>query len=55
MLRYEKGLAYTEYDPEEEILRDPLLLRTPLVRDGQKVVVGAEPKAWESLVKGSIL
>ena len=47
----EKGLAYIEYDPEEEILKDPLLLRTPLVRDGRKVVAGADPKAWERLIK----
>ena len=47
----EKGLAYTEYDPEEEILKDPLLLRAPVVRDGRKAVVGADPKAWESLIK----
>ncbi|HYW81771.1 MAG TPA: ArsC/Spx/MgsR family protein [Spirochaetia bacterium] len=47
----ERGLAYTEYDPEEEILKDPLLLRTPVVRDGRKAVVGADPKAWESLIK----
>ena len=46
-----KGLAYTEFDPEEEILKNPLLLRTPLVRDGRKAVVGADLKAWESLIK----
>jgi arsenate reductase-like glutaredoxin family protein len=47
----EKGLAHIEYDPEEEILKDPLLLRTPVVRNGRKAVVGADPKAWESLMK----
>jgi len=47
----EKGLAYTEYDPEEEILKDPLLLRAPLVRNGRKAAVGADPRAWESLMK----
>jgi arsenate reductase-like glutaredoxin family protein len=31
-----RGLAHIDRDPEEEILRDPLLLRTPVVRDGAR-------------------
>jgi arsenate reductase (glutaredoxin) len=45
----QKGLAYMDYDPEEEILKDPLLLRTPVVRDGTKAVIGADPEAWAKL------
>jgi len=45
-----RGLAYIEHDPEEEILKDPLLLKTPVVRDGARVVIGADPKAWEALI-----
>jgi arsenate reductase len=41
-----RGLAYMDYDPEEEILADPLLLRTPLVRDGRKAAIGQDQAAW---------
>ncbi len=47
--RFEKlGLAHIDYDPEEEILKHPLLLRTPVVRDGSKAAIGAVPAAWAS-------
>ena len=48
-----KGLAYIEYDPEEEVLKDPLLLRTPVVRDGARSATGLDPKAWEELAAGA--
>jgi arsenate reductase len=46
-----KGLAYIEHDIEEEILKDPLLLRAPVVRNGVKAVIGNDPKAWEAFLK----
>ena len=46
-----KGLAYIEFDPEEEILKDPLLLKTPVVRKAGRAVIGVDPKAWEALIK----
>jgi arsenate reductase (glutaredoxin) len=48
-----KGLAYIEYDPEEEVLKDPLLLRTPIVRDAAQSAIGFDPKAWEALANGA--
>lgn len=42
----DRGLAYMDFDVEEEILADPLLLRTPVVRNGQKAVAGYDPAAW---------
>jgi arsenate reductase (glutaredoxin) len=46
---YEKrGLAYIEFDPEEEILKNPLLLKTPVVREGARAVIGNDPKGWEA-------
>jgi arsenate reductase (glutaredoxin) len=42
----DKGLAYMDYDPKDEILACPLLLRTPVVRDGQAVSIGDDPAAW---------
>jgi arsenate reductase-like glutaredoxin family protein len=46
-----KGLAYIEHDVEEEILKDPLLLRMPVVRDGAKAVIGADSGKLESFLK----
>jgi len=43
-----RGLAHLDYDPEEEILRDPLLLRTPVVRDGARAVIGGDTEGWKS-------
>ena len=51
VLFQKKGLAYIEYDPEEEVLKDPLLLRTPIVRNMARAAVGFDPKAWEALLK----
>jgi arsenate reductase-like glutaredoxin family protein len=45
-----RGLAHIDHDPEEEILRDPLLLRTPVVRDGARAVIGPVPDAWKGFL-----
>ena len=47
----DRGLAYQDYDAEAEMLADPLLLRTPIVRDGRKAVVGNDPEGWAALLK----
>ena len=44
-----KGLAFMDYDPEEEVLKAPLLLRTPVVRTSTTAVIGYDPKGWEAL------
>ena len=45
----DRGLAYMDFDVEEEILADPLLLRTPVVRVGSRAVAGHDPAGWSSL------
>jgi arsenate reductase-like glutaredoxin family protein len=45
----DRGLAYMDFDVEEEILADPLLLRTPVVREGTKAVAGHDPEGWARL------
>jgi len=45
----EKGLAYMVYDEIEELLENPLLLATPVVREGSRCVIGKDEKAWKSL------
>lgn len=42
-----RNLAYILHDVETELLEDPLLLRTPIVRCGNKVTVGYEPEIWK--------
>lgn len=41
-----RGMAYMDYDETEEVLADPLLLRTPVVREGRRVIIGDDEKAW---------
>jgi arsenate reductase (glutaredoxin) len=43
-----RGLAHMDYDPREELLRSPLLLKTPVIRQGKgRAVVGVDEKAWK--------
>lgn len=44
-----RGLEHMEYDPLEELLADPLLLRTPIVRLGREAVVGDAQDSWQRL------
>jgi arsenate reductase (glutaredoxin) len=46
----EKGLGHMVFDPEEEILKSPLLLRTPILREGKKAVLGFDPAAWKAFL-----
>ena len=42
-----RGFAYMEYDPVEEILEDNNLMRTPVVRNGKEVTVGYAIEVWK--------
>jgi arsenate reductase (glutaredoxin) len=47
----ERGLQYLGADEArlaELLLEDPLLLRTPIVRDGTKAAVGAAEATWKA-------
>jgi arsenate reductase (glutaredoxin) len=44
----EKNLKYLIHDIEEEILKDPLLLRTPIVRNGREATAGYQPESWKA-------
>lgn len=46
----ERGLAHMEFDPVEEALADPLLLRTPIVRDDRRACVGDDPEGWKAFL-----
>ena len=42
-----RGLQYMVFDVEEEILEDPLLLKTPIVRNGKDATIGYRPDVWK--------
>lgn len=41
-----RNLKYMVYDRDEVLLAHPLLLRTPIVRNGTKATVGYCPEIW---------
>jgi arsenate reductase (glutaredoxin) len=47
----DRGLAYMDCDLKEELLADPLLLKTPIVRDGARASTGYAPEAWTDWLK----
>ena len=46
-----KGMAYMEFDIREELLENPSLMKTPVVRNGKEVTVGLATAEWESWLK----
>ena len=52
----ERGLRHLGPDEArltELLLEDPLLLRTPIVRDGAKAAVGAAEPAWKAFAEAA--
>ena len=46
---YEKrNLKYLVHNPEDMLLQYPLLLKTPIVRNGAKATVGYCPNIWQT-------
>lgn len=43
----DRGMQYMVFDIEEELLNDPLLLKTPIVRNEKLVTVGYQPDIWK--------
>jgi arsenate reductase len=41
------NLRYMKFDILEKLLECPLLLRTPVVRDGPRATVGYQPEVWK--------
>ncbi len=44
----EKNLKYLVHNVEAELLKDPMLLRTPIVRNGREATVGYQPDSWKN-------
>lgn len=43
-----RNLKYIVHDPAEMLLSCPLLLKTPIVRNGPQATVGYRPEVWGS-------
>jgi len=46
-----RNLEFMVFDTEEELLSDPLLFKTPIVRNGKLVTIGYEPGIWQEWLK----
>lgn len=45
-----RNLQYILHDIQDELLEDPLLFKTPIVRSNKKVVIGYQPDVWEEFI-----
>ena len=49
---YKKGgYEYKIFDIETELLENPLLIKSPIVRNGSKATVGLETDTWKDWLK----
>ncbi|MCB9249555.1 MAG: ArsC family transcriptional regulator [Ignavibacteriales bacterium] len=42
-----RGMQFMVFNLEEELLEDPLLIKTPIVRNGKDATVGYTPDVWK--------
>jgi arsenate reductase-like glutaredoxin family protein len=45
-----RNMEHMVFDPVEELLDDPLLLKTPVVRFKGKATAGHEPNQWKKML-----
>lgn len=43
-----RNLKFMVFDLEEELLVDPLLFKTPIVRNGKDSTLGYQPEIWKT-------
>lgn len=46
----DKNLKYMVYDKLDTLVENPLLLKTPIVRDGKKATIGFQPDVWKTWI-----
>ncbi|MGL4687089.1 MAG: arsenate reductase family protein [Fusobacteriaceae bacterium] len=46
-----RNLKYMVYDTEELLLENPILLKTPIVRNNNEITLGYCPEIWETFIK----
>jgi len=47
----DRGMQFLVFDIEEELLSNPLLLKTPIVRNERLVTVGYQSNVWKEWLK----
>jgi arsenate reductase-like glutaredoxin family protein len=45
-----RNMEFMVYNTEEELLEDPLLFKTPIVRNGREVTLGYQPEVWKEWI-----
>jgi len=45
-----RNLEFMVYNKENELLNDPLLFKTPIVRSGKLATVGYQPDVWKEWI-----
>lgn len=45
-----RNLEFMVYNKENELLNDPLLFKTPIVRNGKFATVGYQPDVWKEWI-----
>jgi arsenate reductase-like glutaredoxin family protein len=45
-----RGFEFMVFDIETELLEDPLLFKTPIVRNGRLATVGFKPRVWNEWI-----
>lgn len=46
-----RNLAFMVFNLEDELLNDPLLFKTPIVRNGKISTLGYQPEVWKEWIK----
>jgi len=46
-----RNLGFMVFNTEEELLSDPLLFKTPIVRNGKHATIGYTPEVWLEWIK----
>ena len=47
-----RNLKFMVFDIETELLEDPLLFKTPIVRNGGEITLGFQPDIWSTWIQG---
>ena len=42
-----RSMQYMEFDPLEELVEHPLLMKIPVVRNGREATIGYSPDTWK--------
>ncbi len=48
-----RGLEFMTYNIEEELLEDSLLIKTPIVKNGNLYTIGNNRETWNEWIKGN--